>query len=197
MSHNKAKQNRREKRGWTSLPLGLCWRRYTLVNLMTPIQLKNIYLDFIEKLDIPTDLVEIREELEEFIIFNANDFGSVSFTEHDSEILFSTGIPSEYKSAIIFDANLVESKGGMVQVGFTTSGGDAVFIKSDGSIVCINHDYNMEEVFVNSNIKAYFQCVIALLESDDADLRKIDHGLNTHKYNYWYSDRKFQGYNKA
>ena len=70
---------------------------------MTPLELNDKYLKNISKLDTPEDLIEIREELAEFTIFNKQDLESISLSNEDQNILFELGLPSEYKTGIIFN----------------------------------------------------------------------------------------------
>lgn len=159
---------------------------------MKPVELRKTYLKHISRLDIPDDLPEIREELEELIVFDNEVFSSFSLSSDDKEILFEVGIPQEYKTGIIFEpdrAKIIEDK---IRIGTSTNGGDDVFLKRDGSILLLNHDYFMEEVFIASNISCLFRFIIALMEDEASDLYGIDLGLKSNKNNFWYKDRKYQ-----
>ena len=159
---------------------------------MNSIELKKSYLDHISRLDIPEDLPEIREELEELIVFDKDVFASFEITNDDKEILFDIGIPQEYKTAIVFEPERAKVIEGKIRIGTCMSGGDEVFLKEGGSIILHNHDYFMEEVFIASSVSCLFHFIIAFLENDTPDLYELDSSLKLHKNNYWYSNRKYQ-----
>ncbi len=158
---------------------------------MNSSNLKERYLGEISKLDIPEDLQVIREEMEGFTVFQENDFVGFSLTEEDKDILFNSGLPSEYRSAVIFTE--ASTYGDYKQIGYSTAGGDPVCIKPDGQFICINHDNEMEEVLINSSIEKYFECVLSLAIDEEANLKTIDHELVSNIKNYWYSDREYKG----
>lgn len=159
---------------------------------MKPVELRKTYLEHISRMDIPDDFPEIREELEELIVFDNGVFSSFSLSNDDKEILCEIGIPQEYQTGIVFEpdrAKIIEDK---IRIGTSTNGGDDVFLKRDGSIILLNHDYFMEEVFIASNISCLFHFIIAFMENESPDLYGIDQGLRSNENNYWYTDRKYQ-----
>ena len=60
---------------------------------MKPVELRKTYLEHISRMDIPDDFPEIREELEELIVFDSGVFSSFSLSNDDKEILCEIGIP--------------------------------------------------------------------------------------------------------
>mgnify|MGYP000140750686 CR=1 FL=1 len=159
---------------------------------MKPIELKETYLDSISKMDIPADLQEIREQLEELIVFDRKVFSSFSLSQDDQEILFDIGIPQEYQTAIVFEPEQSVQDTNEIRIGWSTAGGDEVYLKSDASIVLYNHDYDMKEIFIASNITCLFHFIIEFINNENPDLRAIDKGLEAHQHNFWYSKRQYQ-----
>lgn len=159
---------------------------------MKPTELKETYLDYISKMDIPADLPEIREQLEELILFDRKVFSSFNLSKDDQEVLFNIGIPQEYQTAIVFEPEQSVPDTNEIRIGWSTARGDEVYLKSDGSIILYNHDYHMKEVFIASNISCLFHFIIAFIENEKPDLRALDKGLEAHQHNFWYSNRQCQ-----
>ncbi|MDQ8205745.1 hypothetical protein [Pelagicoccus sp. SDUM812003] len=148
--------------------------------------LKERYLRNVEALDIPDEFPDIKDELRVFTVFDPATINGVELTKEDKMILFQIGLPSEYKSAILFRSDLPSESNLRNQIG-TTANGDPVCLKSDGSLTSYNHDREMEECFVSSNIVCYLKTVIALMEENKPNLKAIDRGLESHHINYWKS----------